>query len=114
MNTQILTSLNISDVWKNISEKKEIITFNDTSVLFNKYNSFSNNFVGNEGFNFIMPYWSGIYANNTIKIEFADKAINLCKASIMGDHKTFLKILDSKTPLLCKNFSLQINVIFML
>ena len=50
-------------------------------------------------FTFSIPAWCGIYGGQeTVPIEFSEKAIMLCKASLMGDADVFARVASAETP----------------
>lgn len=57
------------------------------------------NFYEHSPFAFAIPPWCGVYGGReTVPIEFSEKAIMLCKASLMGDEKTFARVAAAQTP----------------
>lgn len=81
--------------WKTISTKQSVIGFYSNN---NSYPEFSN-FYKHIKFKFIIPEWCGICANREVEIDFTEKAIMLCKASIMDDELSFNKIIKSNKPM---------------
>jgi len=52
-----------------------------------------------EPFDFAIPPWCGVHGGQeTAPIEFSEKAIMLCKASLMGDAETFARVAAAQTP----------------
>lgn len=57
------------------------------------------NFYVHEPFDFAIPPWCGVHGGQeTAPIEFSEKAIMLCKASLMGDAETFARVAAAQTP----------------
>jgi ribA/ribD-fused uncharacterized protein len=94
---------NLKHYWDSIDSNKSVVVF--YSDKNGKYKSFSN-FYKNE-FNFKIKH--GIFKGNTYKVQFAEKAIMLSKASLMGDKNTFLKILNAVTPHKAKILGRQVS-----
>ena len=59
---------------------------------------FSNFFI-HAPMTFRIPLWCGVHGGEeTVPIAFAEKALMLCKASLMGDAPTFRAIAAAQTP----------------
>ena len=77
----------LSLFWKSIKNPQSVISFysHNNGV----YRSFSNFYI-HDPFNFNIP--CGIFTNSIEIIQFSEKAIMLCKASLMGDEEIFRRI----------------------
>ena len=62
----------------------------------NEFGEFSNFFKHTH--TFIIPEWCGNKRGTCINVEFSEKSIMLCKASLFNDNETFEKIKIEKTP----------------
>ena len=74
--------------WKTLDSKQDVITFYSSVQLMNKsppYNFFSNFWIHTDPYEFIIPEWCGKFKNTKTSIHFSEKAIMLCKASLMND-----------------------------
>ena len=74
----------------------------------NEYASFSN-FYEHRPISFVIPSWCGSRKGETVEVEFSEKSIMLCKASLFGDDITFEAIKQAKTPAKCKKFGRQVR-----
>lgn len=61
-----------------------------------EYECFSNFYISN--FKFQIPDFCPLYTEQIFEVECSEKAIMLCKASLMGDGVSFRKILLVQTP----------------
>lgn len=101
----LITTQNLIKTWSKIPDKHNVIAFYlDNNHL---YGCFSN-FYLHYPFNFIIPDWCGLMAGFQAKIEFSEKAIILCKASLMNDQESFNKILVSNNASSIKELGRQI------
>ena len=83
--------------WKDMPHTPDALLFYGHSNK-NEYGYLSNFYV-HEPFAFEIPAWCGVYAGcSTAPITFAEKAIMLCKASLMGDTATYARIEAAATP----------------
>lgn len=82
--------------WNNIKNKQQVVKF--YSHKNGKYICFSN-FYKHEPFEFIIPEWCGKFANTKVSVEFSEKAIMLCKASLFSDSDIFNKIIQTNIPI---------------
>lgn len=77
--------------------------------LDSNYASFSNFYV-HAAFPFTIPSWCGLYADqDTVPIEFSEKAIMLCKASLMGDSVRFSEISLATSPAEAKRLGRMVS-----
>lgn len=95
-----VTKKELKQLWKSINTEKEVVLFYGHNEK-NDYKEFSN-FWPHEPFDFIIPEWCGMFAGNSYSVEFSEKAIMLCKASLFLDSDYFYKILKADTPQNCK------------
>ena len=94
--------------WKGMTEKVEVVLFYG-HALNEDYACFSNFYV-HEPFTFKIPPWCGLYADqDTVPIHFAEKAIMLCKASLMGDEVLFSEISQATTPIEAKRLGRKVQ-----
>jgi len=59
---------------------------------------------------FNIPDWCGIYANNTVIRDSFEQILFLCKASLIGDKGSFLKIIDSKKAAVSRFYGNNIKI----
>ena len=97
----------LKSLWKNLKGEQNVIGFYSHNST-NPYPSFSN-FYQHSPFPFTIPSWCGSMANMHVDIDFSEKAIMLCKSSLMGDSETFIKILNAKTPQQAKKLGRQVT-----
>jgi ribA/ribD-fused uncharacterized protein len=92
--------------WKSIPNQLLVVGFySHNSDVF----PFFSNFYIHEPFKFTIPEWCGIFRGNTVDINFSEKAIMLCKASLMGDIKSYESIKKSLDPFETKNLGRKIS-----
>lgn len=91
---RITTNVLLSN-WKLLPKQKQIIGFYSHNSDFFPYFS---NFYIQEPFTFKIPKWCGVMANDTVTVKYSEKAIMLCKASLMGDIETYQNIKKSENP----------------
>jgi len=77
----------LSLFWKSIKNPQSVISFYSHNN--GDYRSFSNFYI-HHPFNINIP--CGIFANRIEIIQFSEKAIMLCKASLMGDEEIYQRI----------------------
>ena len=102
----------LKEYWKSIDGKKDVLVFYSSVQLKENsppYNFFSNFWIHKDPYNFTIPEWCGTFKNKKVQITFAEKAIMLCKASLMDNKEAFYKILDCKTPFGCKKLGRSIK-----
>jgi len=86
-----------------------VITFYSHAIREdNKYASFSN-FYAHRRIPFVIPSWCGSRRGETIEVEFSEKSIMLCKASLFGDNFTFEEIKKAKSPAQCKRLGRKVR-----
>lgn len=93
---------NLLKTWSKIPGQHPVIIFSLNHHTL--YGCFSN-FYKHKPFLFKIPNWCGIMAGFEAEIEFSEKAILLCKASLMNDILSFNKILSNTNPY----YQLKIN-----
>ena len=103
--TMTMTTEKLNLIWKEYKSKEEIVSFY-TDNTNDRYCCFSN-FWRHKPFIFRIP--CGILKDKEVDIHFSEKAIMLCKASLMEDCDTFDKILKSKTPMESKRLGRSIT-----
>ncbi len=86
-------------MWKSIDGEQKVIAFYSNNA--NYYPCFSN-FWKHELFDFVIPEWCGEFAGTSVPVEFSEKAIMLCKASLFHDLKIFNQIIKADTPMKTK------------
>ena len=96
----LITRDDLKKIWKLKTTQEEVVLFYGHNEK-NTYYQFSN-FWRHKPFNFIIPKWCGIFGGNSYSVEFTEKAIMLCKASLFSDSEYFNKILIADTPQMCK------------
>lgn len=83
--------------WETMLDTKDVLLFHGHSDE-NVY-GYMSNFYQHDEFAFTIPAWCGVYAGRkTTPIAFAEKAIMLCKASLMGDEATYARIEAAESP----------------
>jgi len=88
--------------WKSFLGKQEVLLFYSTrEESGNRYPQFSN-FYRHKAFLYTIPTWCGHFGGQSFSVEFSEKAIMLCKASLFNDTKMFEKIKHAKEPLQAK------------
>ena len=85
--------------WKSFDKEKKVIAFYSDKSDY--YPCFSN-FFRHKPFNFIIPKWCGKFAGTSVPVEFSEKAIMLCKASLFSDEIKFHEIRLANTPMKAK------------
>jgi ribA/ribD-fused uncharacterized protein len=100
-----MTPNKLNKMWKSIKEEHKVIGFYSHV---GEYAGFSN-FYNNNPFYYKIPENCGIHSGKICHIQFSEKAIMLCKASLMGDTKTFNLILKAKTPFIAKKLGRQVH-----
>lgn len=58
---------------------------------------------------FRIPTWCGGHGGKEVVVEFAEKALMLCKASLMADTDTFERIAAADSPLAAKKLGRQVS-----
>jgi len=106
-NNDIIHPDQLELIWKNMKGVQNVVGFYSHKSS-SPHPSFSN-FYNHKPFCFTIPEWCGIMANIHVDIDFSEKAIMLCKASLMGDQETFNKILSAKTPADAKKLGRKIS-----
>ena len=96
INDDIITVKTLTSYWKSLPVQKKVIGFYSDKSTFFPY--FSNFYVQNTPFTFKIPEWCGMMANEEIRIKFSEKAIMLCKASLMNDLDAYENIKNCNTP----------------
>jgi len=92
-----LTPAQLCDVWRQTA-------VGDDAVLFYGHHDradepWFSNFYEHSPFAFAVPLWCGVFGGReTVTIEFSEKAIMLCKASLMGDKESFACVAAAETP----------------
>lgn len=86
-----MTPTELKKIWKKIPGEHKIIKFN-SEYDDELFSCFSNLHIHNT-FSFELPSWCGIYGGDKINVESSEKAIMLCKASLMNDPDSFIEIL---------------------
>ena len=92
-------------IWKSIKGEQKVIGFYSHKTGDHTY--FSN--FSNHPFYYKIPEDCGIHSGKTYIIQFSEKAIMLCKASLMGDNKTFRKIVGAANPTIAKRLGRQVT-----
>ena len=101
----LITTQNLIKTWSKIPGEHHVIAFYlEKHPL---YGCFSN-FYRHYPFIFTIPDWCGLMAGFQTKIEFSEKAIMLCKASLMNDPNSFNKILVANNPSSVKELGRQV------
>ena len=77
-----------------------------TNNLFNRCFS---NFYRHKPIKFTIPEWCGACAGKIVYIDFTEKAIMLCKASLMWDKESFNTILKADTPTKVKRLGRKVK-----
>lgn len=98
--------------WSSINEEKEVVSFYGQSM--GPYGCFSN-FYTHEEFLFEIPYCcdrenlqkQGLPA--CVPVKHTEKAIMLCKASLMGDYDTYRMLLQTEEPGQCKSLGRRVK-----
>tara|TARA_B100000029_G_C17494403_1_gene930305 strand:+ start:391 stop:963 length:573 start_codon:yes stop_codon:yes gene_type:complete len=94
----------LSSFWKSIKHPQPVIGFYSHNN--GDYRSFSN-FYTHRPFNFNIP--CGSFSDRIEKITFSEKAIMLCKASLMGDEVTYRSIRNCDNPKDTKELGRQVK-----
>ena len=85
-----MTPNELMKIWKKIPGEHQIIKFYyENDELFGCFS----NLYTHHTFSFVLPLWCGIYGGDKINVESSEKAIMLCKASLMNDPDSFVEIL---------------------
>ena len=101
-----VTPKRLISYWKKLETQPKVIGFySKNSEVF----PFFSNFYSHQPFNFTIPEWCGIMRGNTEQIEFAEKAIMLCKASLMKDIPSYKKIKKTNDPLEAKKLGRKVS-----
>ena len=90
-----ITTKSLISHWKSLKRQKQVLGFYSHNSDFFPYFS---NFYIQKPFTFKIPKWCGIMSNDTVQVEYSEKAIMLCKASLMGDIETYQNIKVSTNP----------------
>ena len=93
----------LNNRWLSLQGNHSVIVFYGKG---NKYSSFSN-FARHKPFVFKIP--CGLFKDQIVNISFAEKAIMLCKASLMDDTKTFNSIMCSNNAGECKRLGRMVS-----
>tara|TARA_B100001989_G_scaffold253119_1_gene238183 strand:+ start:2885 stop:3460 length:576 start_codon:yes stop_codon:yes gene_type:complete len=83
---------NLKLVWDS-KEQQHVVAFYGEKNSFGEFSNFYR-----ISHTFTIPEWCGVKASISIPVEFSEKSIMLCKASLFHDSETFEKIRLAKTP----------------
>ena len=75
----------------------------------NFYAEFSNFYIHQEAYPFIVPPECGAMSGQIVYIKFSEAAIMLCKASLMGDETRFDLIKNATNPMEAKKLGRQVT-----
>jgi len=67
------------------------------------------NFYNHSEIQMTIPEWCGIFGNQCISFNFSEKAIMLCKASLMGDKESFKLIMKAQSPIEAKHMGRKVT-----
>ena len=95
----LMTTEDLKNFWKRFDDKPYPVS---VFYGYNNSNPCFSNFYRQTPFVFTIPAWCGTYAKTPVLIDYSEKAIMLCKASLMNDTTTYLKILNCEKPDRCK------------
>jgi ribA/ribD-fused uncharacterized protein len=101
-----MTPNKLIKLWKSIKEERKVIGFYEHV---GEHASFSNFYDKHPPFYFQIPKYCGLQSGKICNIQFSEKAIMLCKASLMGDTKTFNLILKAPNPYIAKKLGRQVH-----
>ena len=91
------TPAELWDVWRRTPYDRGVLLFYGHHACADE--PWFSNFYEHSPFAFAIPPWCGMYGKQeTVPIEFSEKAIMLCKASLMGDKETFASVAAAQTP----------------
>jgi ribA/ribD-fused uncharacterized protein len=95
-----MTPKELKKMWKSIKKEQKVIGFYSNTR--GEHKSFSNFYSGHPPFYYKIPEECGIHSGEIYTISYSEKAIMLCKASLMGDNKIFEEILNTTNPVFTK------------
>merc|ERR1719498_1697424 len=87
----------------------DVITFYSNKISTqNRYASFSN-FYRHRPIPFTIPSWCGCRKNEVVEVDFSERSIMLCKASLFEDDIAFDAIKKAKAPEACKKLGRKVR-----
>ena len=90
------TPESLACAWNNTDDTRDVLLFFGHGAQ--TEHGYLSNFYVHAPFAFTIPPWCGVYAGRTTTdIAFAEKAIMLCKASLMGDKVMYARIEAAKS-----------------
>lgn len=98
-----MNKIKLKEYWDSIDPNIKITVFYSEKIA--TLGCFSNFY--HSDFDFTVKH--GIFKGKKYKVEFAEKAIMLSKASLMGDKKTFYAILNASTPYKAKSLGRKVS-----
>ena len=103
----IITPTDLIVRWKSYTEPQQVTIFYQDNPQYQ--NACFSNFYRHKPFTFTIPDECGPASGDNVLIYFSEKAIMLCKASLMGDMKTYQKIKYANTPRMAKILGRQVT-----